>query len=143
MSKRPFNHRDKEARFRKACERLGTDKPQCLLSGETNPHAIELHHIAGREFDDEIIPLSLNHHARVSDAQKDHPTKIPGCTNPLENVGQGLLGLGVLVAVTVEDHPDHPAAGFLTYLRWKFQEIGILLIEYARRTPHETFGNES
>ena len=140
MAKRTFNHGDKETRQRKACERLGSETPHCLLSGETSPHAIELHHVAGREFDAEVVPLSLNHHARVSDAQKDHPTKIPDCTNPLEEVGHFLLGLGDLVAVAVEDHREHPLAEFLTYLRWKLQEIGTRLIEMARTRPNDSLG---
>lgn len=141
--KRTFHYGDKEARYRKACERLGTDEPQCLLSDETSPYAIELHHVAGREFDEEVIPLSLNHHARVSDAQKDHPAKIDDCVNPLENIGHFLLGLGDLVAIAAEDHHDYRLHNFLMYLRWKLQEIGTRLIELARAFPNETFENVS
>ena len=138
--KRTFNHGDKESRYRKACERLGTETPHCLLSGESNPHAIELHHVAGRDFDDEVIPLSLNHHARVSDAQKDHPSKIPDCRNPLEPIGHFMLGLGDLVAVAAEDHREHRLYEFLMYLRWKLKEFGLLLIGMARRNPHSDMG---
>ncbi len=142
MSKRKtsFNHGDKETRRRKACERLGSEGPHCILGHQTNPHALELHHVAGREFDDETVCLCHNHHAVITDAQKDHPAKLDGCTNPLEGIGNLLFGLGELVAVVIEDIGDHHLLEFLTHLRWKLQETGTLLIEYARRTPDETFG---
>jgi hypothetical protein len=141
MSKRrpPFNHGDKETRYRTACERLGSESPHCIIGHEFNAHALHLHHVAGREFDDETVQLCHNHHARVSDAQKDHPPKIDGCTNPLEGAGHIALGLGELVSVAVEDLGDHPLREFLIYLRWKLQEIGTLLIDYAHRMPNEDF----
>jgi hypothetical protein len=140
---RTFNHGDKEARYRKACERLGSDTPHCIIGDETNPHAIELHHVAGRKFDDETISLCLNHHAQVSDAQKDHPPKIDGCTNPLEAIGHFLLGLGDLVAIASEHPAGEPIREFLIYLQSKLREFGLRLIEMARATPHETFGGVS
>lgn len=130
-----FNHGDRETRYRKACERLGSDSPHCILGDESNAHTLQLHHMAGQGFDDETVHLCHNHHARISDGQKDHPPKIDGCTNPLEGVGHILLGLGELVAVTVEDLGEHPLREFLTYLCEKFKEIGTLLIEMARTAP--------
>ena len=61
--------------------------------------------------------------------------------NPLESLGHSLLGLGEIAAVAIDDNGDHTQREFLTYLRWKLQEIGTLLIEYARRTPNENFGS--
>jgi hypothetical protein len=133
--KRPFNHGDKDTRRRKACERLGNNFPHCILGNPANVHALELHHVAGREFDEELVVLCNNHHAPVSDGQKDHPAKIDGCTNPLEAIGHLSLGLGELVVVAVEDIGDQPLREFLTYLRWKLQEIGVRLIEMARAAP--------
>jgi hypothetical protein len=141
--KRTFNHGDKETRYRTACERLGSDNPHCLLGHKASPHALQLHHVAEQEFDDETVILCSNHHDPVSDAQKDHPRKIPDCTNPLEPIGHMSLGLGEMVAVILEDQPDHPLREFLTYLRWRLQEIGTRLIEMARARPNETFGGVS
>ncbi len=139
--KSAFNHGDKETRRRKACERLGSSSPHCILGDETNPHALELHHVAGRAFDPELVPLCHNHHARVSDAQKDHPPKIDDCINPLEAIGHLLLGLSDLVAVAVEDHSDHRLREFLSHLQLKLREFGIRLIKMAEAAPNETFGS--
>lgn len=139
MSKRVFNHGDKESRRRKACERLGSEAPQCILGNKADVHALQLHHVAGKDFDNDTVVLCNNHHAPVGDGQKDHPEKIPDCTNPLEAIGHFLLGLGELAAVVIEDVGEHPPIEFLTYLRWKLQEIGMLLIEFARCTPNEDF----
>lgn len=135
MSKRSFNHRDKETRLRTARERLGSKSPHCIVGNETNPHALELHHVAGREFDDETVCLCHNHHAPITDAQKDHPPKIDGCSNPLEGIGHILLGLGELVAVVIDDIGEHYLLELLTYLRRKLKEIGLRLIEMARAVP--------
>ncbi len=143
MSKRPVNHKDKEARLRKACERLGSEDPHCILGHEASPFALELHHIAGQAFDDETVVLCGNHHDPVSDAQKDHPPRISDCANPLEGIGHILLGLAEILAVVLDELGDHWLKEFLTYLRWKLQEIGAVLIEYARRAPGETFGSVS
>lgn len=145
MSKRKpfFNHGDKESRRRKACERLGSEAPHCILGNKADVHALELHHVAGKDFDDETVVLCNNHHAPVSDGQKDHPEKIPDCTNPLEAIGHISLGLGELVAAVIEDLGEHPLREFLTYLRWKLKEIGLRLIEIARARPNETFGGVS
>jgi hypothetical protein len=140
MPKRTFNHGSESSRRRKACERLGDPTPRCLLSGETNPHALQKHHIAGQKFGDEVITISLNHHARASDLQKDHPSKIPECISPLEFIGHSLLGLGDMIAIAVEDCHRHPITQFLTCLREWLQEIGLRLINMARARPNETFG---
>lgn len=138
--KRTFNHGDREARHRKACERLGTESPRCLLCAEHNPHAVELHHVAGRAYDDACIPLCMNHHARASDLQKDHPPKIEGGANPLEGLGHILLGLGDLAEIAAEDLRDPVLADFLMYLRLKLKEVGLLLIQLAQRAPQMDFG---
>jgi hypothetical protein len=134
-----FNHGDKETRYRKACERLGSEAPHCILGDETNPHALQVHHVAGRESGGQTVLLDHNHHARVTDGQKDHPPKIDGCTNPLEHLGHFLLGLSELVAVATEDIGAHPLNEFLTYLRWELQEMGTFLIEMARSNPSADF----
>lgn len=137
-----FDYGDKEARYRKACERLDTEKPYCLLSSETSPFAIARHHVAGKAFHGELVPLSLNLHARVTNEQKDHPEKIEGCTSPLERIGHLLLGLGALVRVAAEDLHDPGLVDFLTYLdRW-LKQLGLLLIEMARRAPTFDVGVE-
>lgn len=138
--KRQFEHGDRDARRRKRYEWLGTDKPCCILCDETNPFVIELHHVAGRIYHTEIIPLCLNHHAKASELAKDHPAKIEGCKSPLEPFGHFLLGLGDLAQIAAEELRDPMLANFLMYLRLKLKEFGLLLIECARRSPSIDFG---
>ena len=134
------NYGDKESRRRRALERFGTDNPKCLLTGEDNPVALHLHHVAGHRYDDVVVPVSLTVHAKASDLQKDHPDKIEGCKNPLEDIGHLLLGLGDMLEVVIDDLRDPLLADFLTWLRLKLNEIGVLLIEFARRAPTMEFG---
>ena len=134
------NYGDKESRRRRALERLGTDNPMCLLSGEENPIALHLHHVAGHHFHELTISVSLTVHAKVSDLQKDHPAKIEGCTNPLEIIGHLFLGFGDLLEVAADGLCDPLLADFLTWLRQKLKEFGLLLIEMARRAPTMEFG---
>lgn len=134
------NYGDKESRSRRALERFGTENPKCLLTGEDNPVALHLHHVAGHRYDDVVAPVSLTVHAKVSDLQKDHPGKIEGCKNPLEDIGHLLLGLGDMLEVAIDDLRDPLLADFLTWLRLKLKEIGLLLIEFARQAPTMEFG---
>ena len=116
--KSPFNHGDKEARHRRACERLGTEDPRCILCHEINPHALQLHHVAGRAYDeDELVALCHNHHARVSDGQKDHPLKIPDCINPLEGLGHFDRGLRDIVFI------DHRVPVVFSYSMSSYKNI--------------------
>lgn len=139
-TKRTFNHGDREARRRRAQERLGTDKPSCLLCDQLDPFVIELHHVAGRIYHDEMIPLCLNHHAKASELAKDHPNKIECCKSPLEAIGHFLLGLGDLSQIAAEELRDPMLANFLMHLRLKLKEFGLLLTECARRAPDTNFG---
>ena len=96
------NHGDAEARQRRAYERLGTDNPKCIYCPETNPVALELHHIAGRKFGNELVIVCRNHHRPLSDAGKDHPPKIVGCNDPHEYWAHLLLGIADLLALAIE-----------------------------------------
>ena len=43
---------NRERRKQRALERLGTNTPRCPLCGIDEPLVFELHHIAGRAFDE-------------------------------------------------------------------------------------------
>lgn len=133
MSKRnpSVNHGDKETRRRKAYERLGSDSACCLLCGESDPTCLELHHVAGRKFDDETIPLCQNHHAKISDAQKDHPPKLAGYTGPLENIAHGLFGFSELLLLASESVKGTPLEGLLLYVAESLKTLGAHLIELS------------
>ena len=64
---------NRERRRQRALERLGTNSPRCPFCGCDNPLALELHHVAGRAFDETEVPVCRNCHRTLSDWQKDHP----------------------------------------------------------------------
>ena len=129
-----FNHGDRETRRRKAYERLGSDSVRCLLCGESDPTCLELHHVAGKNFDDEIIPLCQNHHAKISDAQKDHPSKIIGYTGTLEGIAHGLYGLAELLLLASDCLKGNQLEELLSYIAENLKRFGNHLIELATAT---------
>lgn len=133
------NYGDRESRRRRALERFDKDNPKCIVTGENNPVALHNHHVAGHRYHDLVVPISHTVHAKVSDLQKDHPTKIEGGKNPLEELGHLCLGLGDLVEVALDDLRDPLLADFLAWLRSLLEKIGLILIEFARRAPAMEF----
>jgi hypothetical protein len=113
--------RKQEARRRAAQERLGRNDAQCPYCGEADARCLELHHIAGRKFDDETIPVCRNCHRKLSDMQRDHPRPLHDDPGWMERLGHLLLGLADLLALAVA----------------KLKELAVFLIEKARATPAE------
>jgi hypothetical protein len=88
--------RERERRRQKALERLGTDRPKCIFCDESDPHCLELHHIAGHKHGEETVIVCRNHHRKLSDKKHDHPNATrPG--DPLERIGKFLLGCADLL----------------------------------------------
>ena len=81
----------KEIRKQNRLEKLGDNKPVCVICGEDNPICLERHHIVCR-----------NCHRKLSDNQKDHPKQIGKSPTTLETIGHMLLGLAELFALLVE-----------------------------------------
>ena len=92
MGKLKMNNRDKEARKQKRLEALGSNHPVCVICGEGDWRCLELHHIAGQAYGDELVPVCRNCHRKLSDDQKDHPQCV-GDSSQLESIGHHLLGL--------------------------------------------------
>jgi hypothetical protein len=93
---------NRERRRQRALERLGSNNPRCVICGHDDPLALELHHIAGRAFGDEKVPVCRNCHRPLSDYQKDHPlgqAKQPGGVEPIRRF---LLGLADLFEMVVK-----------------------------------------
>ncbi|KAA5805342.1 hypothetical protein F1654_05015 [Alkalicaulis satelles] len=89
-----------EKRLERAYRRLGTRNPVCVMCGETNPHVIELHHIAGTLLND-TVPICRNCHRKVSDPQKDRHG-LETFDSDQTRIGHYLCGLAdVLAAVAV------------------------------------------
>jgi hypothetical protein len=105
----------REARRRRACERLGTDDPKCVNCSENDPLALELHHLEGREFGNTLLIVCRNCHRKLSDPQKDHPSKIADPPDASEIIAHFLLGV----------------ADFFEILIQKFREFAAQLLERA------------
>ncbi len=89
--------RERERRRQRALERLGTNDPKCVICGESDPHCLELHHIAGRAYGDEKVPVCRNCHRKLSNKHKDHPPANGVPADPLERIGRFLLGIADLL----------------------------------------------
>lgn len=129
--RRAFNHGDPEARARKAVERVGEVNPTCLICGEPDAIRLERHHIAGRKYADETVVLCRNHHAKVTDLQKDHPQTFGNDIGLLEVSGRFCLGVSDFLILAVEDHLAPSLADLLTYVAETLKRIGLQLIVLA------------
>lgn len=110
----------RETRKQKALNRLGTDEPKCVCCGETDWRCMELHHLAGKDFEEFLIRVCRNCHRKLSDAQKDHPPKFGESPTTNESIGHFLQGLADLLIRIAE----------------KLWEFGLYLIEQAAlQTP--------
>lgn len=109
--------RCKEARARKAAEKLGSATARCVVCGETDSRCLEQHHIAGQKFGTETVPVCRNCHRKLSDDQRDYPAPVGGEPSLLERIGQFLLNLADLLQLAVV----------------KLKEFGLALIEKAHK----------
>ena len=116
-----------DMRLEKAIERLGTRTPKCLHCPENDPRCLELHHIAGRKFDDEMVIECRNCHRKLTDLQKDHPEQVQSPPHPLERIGHFLLGI----------------ADLLKLLVGSLQKFGLELIELASNSSAQRSGGQS
>jgi hypothetical protein len=92
----------RDARRRRALERLGTENPKCVFCPETDPLALELHHVEGQAFGNTLVIVCRNCHRKLSDLQKDHPEKIAEPPDALESIAHFLLGLADLFELLVK-----------------------------------------
>ena len=108
-----------ERRHQRALQRLGTDHPMCACCTEDDPLSLELHHLQGQKFGDDLIAVCRNCHRKLSDAQKDHPDQQGMGVTTAECIGHFLLGL----------------ADLLKLLASKLKQFGQQLIDLASGTP--------
>jgi hypothetical protein len=92
----------RERRKQKALERLGTNTPQCPFCGIDEPLVFELHHVSGRAFGDDMIPVCRNCHRILSDWQKDHPPTNGSSPSDPERIAHFLLGLADMFELLVK-----------------------------------------
>jgi hypothetical protein len=98
---------NRECRRQRALERLGTNSPRCVVCGYDNPLALELHHVAGHDFGDELVIVCRNHHRPLSDYQKDHPHQRDEKPNQIERTVHLLEGLADLFELLVKWLREH------------------------------------
>ena len=110
------NPKEKRAQARKG--KLGTNNPVCVTCGENKWECMELHHIAGKAYGDDLCTVCRNCHRVLSDDQIDHPKPVGKPPATLEIIGHFLVSVADLFALMVE----------------KFREFGRALIEMSRAT---------
>jgi hypothetical protein len=89
MDKESINE---DRRKRQAFERLGTDHPQCVICGESDWRCLEVHHVAGKGYTDDVAILCRNCHRKLSDPSENGPS--PSNLPLMAQIGQWLVGLG-------------------------------------------------
>lgn len=80
--------------------RLGSPSPACAVCGEADTRTLELHHVAGRAYDELVTPVCRNCHRKLSDPAANG--KLPVDLPVMERVGHLMLGLAALLALLVE-----------------------------------------
>lgn len=50
-------------------QRSGATRPACIRCGEDNPIVLEDHHVFGRGYSDDVVPLCKNCHAKITAGQ--------------------------------------------------------------------------
>ena len=93
---------NRERRRQRALERLGSNNPRCVICGCDDPLALELHHLAGQAFGDDLAPVCRNCHRRLSDYQKDHDIGQASPAGEIEPIRRFLLGLADLFEMLVK-----------------------------------------
>ena len=74
-------------------EKDGITAPIDPITGENIGPGAEQHHIAGRRYHDDTIPLMPTGHHMVTDAFRDMPAAMAGSPHELERIGRYFLGV--------------------------------------------------
>jgi 5-methylcytosine-specific restriction endonuclease McrA len=93
---------DAEDRKQQQLRRLGSQHPQCVVCGESDPRVLEKHHIAGRKHSEDLSIICSNCHRKLSTEQRGQITYgSREVTGPLGDIGYYLLGLADLLEMIV------------------------------------------
>lgn len=93
---------ERERRRQRRIDRLGTSNPACVVCGQDDDRCLELHHLAGRAYEDTTCIVCSNCHRKLSDAQRDHPVANARQPSEQERIGRFLLGLSDLCSLLAE-----------------------------------------
>lgn len=73
-------------------QRNGTTRPACICCGEDDPKVLEDHHVYGRGYSDDVVPLCKNCHAKVTAGQNVlSPKARSKAASPVERLVYALL----------------------------------------------------
>ena len=78
-------------------EKAGNTSPIDPITGGNIGPGAEDHHIAGRRYHDDSIPLMQKGHHMVTDAFRDMPGQIPGPVRDLDRFGRYILGAIIIL----------------------------------------------
>lgn len=90
-----FLNRLKRKRLR--YEKTGNMTPIDPITGEDIGPKKQDHHIAGKDYHDDTIPLNPDGHHAINDAFRDLPMPIPGPVRELDRIGRYLLGVIIIL----------------------------------------------
>lgn len=90
-------HLQRLKRKRLRHEKNGITTPIDPITGEDIGPGAEQHHIAGRKYHDDTIPLMPTGHHMMNDAFRDMSGAIPGPTQDLERIGRYVQGVIVIL----------------------------------------------
>ena len=97
------------------------------ITGDDIGSGVEDHHIAGKRYHDDTIPLNPDGHHLVSDAIRDFPTRISGPVRDLDRIGRYLLGVIVILDFVLD----------------RLWEMGNTLIATARAEANREFESKN
>lgn len=89
----PRNEIAAERRKRRAIERLKSTNPVCTICGETFIHALERHHIAGKDNDEATVIVCRNCHRKLENKKFDHSAETENRGDKNFPIAKFLLGL--------------------------------------------------
>lgn len=105
-----------DIRHEKAACRLGGKDKLCIHCGEDDVRCLELHHLAGQKYHDDVVPLCRNCHRKISDMQLDHPDDLEAAIPLMFSIGRYLMGV----------------ADFILMIAYRLKEFGEQLIAWAQ-----------
>jgi len=116
-------HLERLKRKRLLYEKNGIMTPIDPITGQDIAPGAENHHIAGRKYHDDTIPLMPAGHHAVTEAFRDMPAPIAGAPRELERIGRYVLGVIIILDFVLD----------------RLWEMGELLISMARAEAEREF----
>ncbi len=101
----------------KNARRLGGFDKTCVICSEPDQNVLELHHLSGEDYGDDVYPVCRNCHRKLTNKRANKPA--PEYPSQLDQIGHWLIGLAQL----------------LLELAKKAFEFGSVLIESAKVIP--------